>query len=86
VFDLSLRVAANDEKGEAGERGGEKDEGKEELGAEAQGACAVTQKVCDRETGEVPGAELSIRHRASRVRKAAASTNGTEVLFSRYEE
>jgi hypothetical protein len=33
-----------------------------------------------------PGAEPDIRHRASRVRKVADSTNGTEVPILRYGE
>src|SRR5580700_7058392 len=85
-FDLCLRVAAYDEKGNAGESGGEKDEGKEELGAQAEIGGAVTQEVCDRAAGQEPGAELVVRHRASRVRNERMSENGTIVPISRYEE
>ena len=69
ALDLGLRIAADNEEREASERGGEKDEGKEELGAQAQIDWAVTQKVCDRAAGQEPGAELGERHRASRLRK-----------------
>jgi hypothetical protein len=86
VLDLGLRVAANDEKRDAGECRGEKNERKEELGAKAEIAGAVTQKVCDRAAGQEPGAELVVRHRASRVRGEAVSRNGIVVPISRYEE
>ena len=69
ALDLRLSVAANDEKRDAGERGGEKNEREEELGAQAEIGCAMTQKVCGRAAGQEPGAELVIRHRTSRVRK-----------------
>jgi len=71
VLDLGLRVAANDEESKAGERGGEEDEGKEELGAQAEIDWAVAQDVCDSAAGQEPGAELGERHRASRLRKRA---------------
>jgi len=79
---LALRRSANDEESEAGKRGGEKYKGKEELGTQAKIAGAVTQKVCDRAAGQEPGAELVVRHRASRLRKEGISTNGPEVPFS----
>ena len=69
ALDLRLSVAANDEKRDAGERGGEKNEREEELGAQAEIRGAMTQKVCGRAAGQKPGAELVVRHRASRVRK-----------------
>ena len=69
VLDLCLSVAANDEKSDAGERGGEKNEGEEELGAQAKIGGAMTQKVCGRAAGQEPGAELAVRHRVSRVQK-----------------
>jgi len=68
ALDLGLCVAANDEKRDAGERGREKNEGEEELGAQAEIGRAVTQKVCGRAAGQEPCAELVVRHRASRVR------------------
>ncbi len=71
VLDLGLRVAANDEESKAGECGGEEDEGKEELGAQAEIDWAVAQDVCDSAAGQEPGAELGERHRASRLRKRA---------------
>ena len=68
LFDLAvvlgLRVAADDEKREAGERRGEEDDGEEELGAQAEIAGAVTQDVCDRAAGKEPGAELQVVRRA----------------------
>lgn len=69
ALDLGLSVTANDEKRDAGERGGKKNEREEELGAQAEIGGAVTQKVCGRAAGQEPGAELEIRHRTSRVRK-----------------
>ena len=69
ALNLGLSVAANDEESKTGEGGGEKDEGKEKLGAETKVTGTAAQEVCDRTAGEKPGAELGIRHRASRVRK-----------------
>jgi len=69
VLDLGLRVAADDEKGEAGEGGGEKNERKEKLGTQTKIDGAVTQDVCDRAAGQEPGAELGEGHRATRLRK-----------------
>ena len=69
---------------EAGERGGEKNEGEKELGAQAEIGGAMTQKVCGRAAGEKPGSELAVRHRASRVRNRACSTNGKEVPMRGY--
>lgn len=86
AFDLSLGVAADNQKGDAGERGGEKDEGEEEFGAQTKVAGAVTQKACGRAAGEDSGAEAGKGHRASRLRKAAGSTNGTEVPIIEYCE
>ena len=81
VLYLGLRVATDDKKSEAGERGGEEDEGEEELGAQAEIGGAVTQDVCDRAAGQKPGAEFVVRHRASRVRGEAFRTNGSVVPF-----
>jgi hypothetical protein len=86
AFDLGLGVTANDEKSDAGESGGEKDEREEELGAQAEIGRAVTQKACGRMAGQEPGAELVVHHRASRVRKVAGSTNGKEVPMCKYEK
>lgn len=84
VFDLCLGVAANDEKSDAGERGGKENEREEELGAQAKIRRAMPQKVCGRAAGQEPGAELAVRHRASRVRKGVGGTNGKEVPLCRY--
>jgi hypothetical protein len=46
----------------------------------------VTQKVCDRAAGQEPGAELGIRHRASRLPAEAMRQNGAVVPFAQYEE
>ena len=55
ALNLGLRVAANDEEGDAGESGGEKNEGKEKLGAQAETTRTVPQKICDRAAGQEPG-------------------------------
>ena len=84
ALNLGLGVAANDEKRDAGEGCSEKNEREEELGAQAETGGAVTQKVCGRAAGQEPGSELDVRHRVSRLRNNANSTNGKEVLSCRY--
>ena len=71
MLNLGLRVAANDEESEAGERGGEENEREEEFCAQTEIDWAVAQDVCDSTAGQEPGAELGERHRASRLRKGA---------------
>ena len=68
ALNLGLGVSANDEKREACQRGGEKNERKEEFGAQTEIGGAVTQEVCGRAAGQEPGSELVVRHRVSRVR------------------
>lgn len=65
---LRLGVASNNEEGGAGERGGEKHKGKDELGAEAQAFLPSAKKVGERaDTLAIGGQTRCSRHEEDRL-------------------
>ena len=86
MLNLSLSVTAYHEESDAGEGGGEENEGKEEFRTQTEIGWAMRQKIRGKAAGQEPVTELGKCHKANRLRKRLVSRNGTEVPFAQYGE